>query len=1346
MKTIKSHYIAVLICSAIFFAGCAVLTVDVDVYKGPLANHKDVQTEQMAAMAIGAKPLLVELEEQLDNCIAAEDPNSDKIFKEKMKLGRVKAVLSLYKDNDLTYVPALLKKGGLAVSRFITAYSTYTADRSAEQNVWERLEKNARSRCGVKGLSQKQTKRIQCLKEKYKKFLVENGQYRQWKPVLRKHEELWDILDPNQKELLDNIDPNELAPFFGNLANSNEGIEALANKKLLQAHAQLFYDDPNKRNVFVNEVWQVASSFNQSRKALADLLEINLRMLAAIHDINFETTTTKRRALRDTAAIIARLIQLEHLWLALGQSTSNDNIVLLRRRLKTKLKLSVDWLEEDSFWKEKNRKKIEHAMIEIMADEPEKMSDALLEANQVFIVKPPISQDPNLNQKYSSDSRRRYGLVGGPTDEKGKFTTESIDELYATSSQSSGGLLSEGRLTKGLNRLINEYLIAANPNAHGQSPDEREVERTREILIGALVRFSQKLLFMANNNSLLQDPTENDVGILLELGDLTKRGLFGPSLPDKRVEQNKYVRILQAVGNSILVQADALRQEQAHEKKMTEGVDSEIYAINRTLTQLPSRVIDRLLQSLRAEQAAITREIEKAKIELSAAKEKLDEANKDLEEAKNQISNITPTNEETFVKVAKHQEREVISAHLLLVSKQPGDQTVLKARKLAAEAKVAALGREPAPNSPNKCAKALAEELATKAERVKVPNVKDLLSSAGTYFTDKPNKFSLDDCQNANKAYEEVISEVKIDYSMVKPWIELAIKADKAQERVDNQKKIVGDINTSVDNAKRERTKVEHAISAIVDAKYTVLSKADKAGSKITAKFVYELLKETLKESRANAKSKPKVSEKLTNAINVLSKKSPPIEPIVVDMSKLPSKPSAKEVRDLWITVLQYEHDLALSNGEKPRADEIMEALEAARKKREGMIFIRPAMAYLRTSFPATSLQNNPNLTWDNMLGGHMMRSIPFGPGINEFFNPDAKRDARINAEIDKQFWQNINRVRVAGGGFTNYAVVKDDIGNWYVKGYSSNPEDVIKSAKNLAMFSLSAKMNTNFVGRNNREQGGLPGTDKPDGNQTAVERMYNKYKDQYDSRTKTDSEQLIELLKSEMRSAIMQAWQQNEGLKGSIGKLNNKLDAAIKLHLKKLPSELKKAKDVTKRGSKIVSALHAIRRFHNTLLANVHDTITGPARDKLSEKEKKKAAKESKLNDAKKKYSDAEKAKDIAEINWENRSSAAAEDPDNPGKKQLSDKAKDELKKAQKTLSRAEANVAEKQAAFEEVNNEFEIASTEYDKAERAEKRAIQDVRQIVREKVMVLMNSRMNSIKEYETALMFIGESSKQ
>ena len=45
--------------------GCAVMRIDVDVYKGPLADHRDVQVQGFAVMAQGAKPLLIQLRDLL---------------------------------------------------------------------------------------------------------------------------------------------------------------------------------------------------------------------------------------------------------------------------------------------------------------------------------------------------------------------------------------------------------------------------------------------------------------------------------------------------------------------------------------------------------------------------------------------------------------------------------------------------------------------------------------------------------------------------------------------------------------------------------------------------------------------------------------------------------------------------------------------------------------------------------------------------------------------------------------------------------------------------------------------------------------------------------------------------------------------------------------------------------------------------------------------------------------------------------------------------------------------------------------------------------------------------------
>ncbi|MFN7189960.1 MAG: hypothetical protein ACK5U4_00795, partial [Rhodospirillales bacterium] len=51
--------------AALALSACANVEIDVDVYKGPLANHQDMQIQQLAAMTVAARPLLVGLRDEL---------------------------------------------------------------------------------------------------------------------------------------------------------------------------------------------------------------------------------------------------------------------------------------------------------------------------------------------------------------------------------------------------------------------------------------------------------------------------------------------------------------------------------------------------------------------------------------------------------------------------------------------------------------------------------------------------------------------------------------------------------------------------------------------------------------------------------------------------------------------------------------------------------------------------------------------------------------------------------------------------------------------------------------------------------------------------------------------------------------------------------------------------------------------------------------------------------------------------------------------------------------------------------------------------------------------------------
>ncbi|CAH1904559.1 hypothetical protein NTGHW29_320018 [Candidatus Nitrotoga sp. HW29] len=66
--------------TALSLSACSVLQIDVDEYKGPMANHEDIQLRQYVALATSAKPIIVALRNNyiLDDDSYKSDKNSDK--------------------------------------------------------------------------------------------------------------------------------------------------------------------------------------------------------------------------------------------------------------------------------------------------------------------------------------------------------------------------------------------------------------------------------------------------------------------------------------------------------------------------------------------------------------------------------------------------------------------------------------------------------------------------------------------------------------------------------------------------------------------------------------------------------------------------------------------------------------------------------------------------------------------------------------------------------------------------------------------------------------------------------------------------------------------------------------------------------------------------------------------------------------------------------------------------------------------------------------------------------------------------------------------------------------------
>jgi hypothetical protein len=164
-----------------------------------------------------------------------------------------------------------------------------------------------------------------------------------------------------------------------------------------------------------------------------------------------------------------------------------------------------------------------------------------------------------------------------------------------------------------------------------------------------------------------------------------------------------------------------------------------------------------------------------------------------------------------------------------------------------------------------------------------------------------------------------------------------------------------------------------------------------------------------------------------------------PFDPPNIDRARV------KRAADVWDEIdnsLKYLHVLHVArHGDSAYVGRIKDAQNLVARYRSGTMYLRAATSFLRNSYPAATLQRDTD--YKNLL-------------IPDVFRSSGKGQERLQREVDKQFWQSVNRVVVKGGGKVNYVVTKDDIGNWYVKGYSADSKRIAESMKGLALFAAN--------------------------------------------------------------------------------------------------------------------------------------------------------------------------------------------------------------------------------------------------------------------------------------------------
>ncbi len=889
---IKSKSAIYIFSFLIFLQGCAVLTLDVDVYKGPLANDSDVLTQQTTVMATGAKPLLIKLRDTLEEtCIERRITNasiwSPISFKHKANdsdgfitnypfcsndAKTVNQILSLYQDRHTDHFNTLIQTGKKSIKDFYRSQLTLfpisningrgeTQNKKEEERletIWNNYSKTFKPEI-IKALNGMVPKACggdlilerAKLAKAYEGFI--KGNYRAEKKLGTKTILLRNVegIFKAQKcleELLEKTEDEEKWPdylrieIFLDTASDysiTSQYKALAeNSDLVRFHTdQIFANTINAKNLksdFALRVQQASQSFFDSLTATRELLDTSLHLILLL-DIENDKNL-KEQYLSDAVHLAINLIHPKRLWKALNtvDSTKNETNTTIFELLEAiKDNANVTHFKNDTEYKKlfpepdpENSKHLKAALTEILLNKNNELgqtyrfAQALMELNQRYI-----------NTEAKENRRPLMGIALGPIDAHMSFKKAARIAKNLSSKLEAGGL-ERGRLDTGLDQLIEDYL-----NETRKYPrNEILVEKNRKQLFEALVRFAQKVLFIANNQSWFNNVpcinhTESEQGCSQNNTQMSVQN---------KADISKYTQVLQAVGNSILFQVDELVHDAKYNQGLKSGGPGEAWALESALPRYSTLVLDKLIKSLDTEVRFQT--------DVIAINTNIDATKKELIKAK--------------------------------------------------------------------------------SDEVKKSDALNAL---------QPNSSTPEKIEEAKKQLEDAKSSVK----------DLEKKITKAGEKVKSA------------TAKKKR--FDDTVKAVEDVRPLVIKTLNTTNLHTSPSIVNGQIKLALQIKKQSE------SDKYAVALEIINDRLPQME---FPLPPVPPNLNSKQVMDQLIDTLKYEHIVAVREGgeNSGQVKYLQEALDAAHNHRADMVAIRPTFAYLRNSFPSTSLQNDANLGWKNLL------------------------------------------------------------------------------------------------------------------------------------------------------------------------------------------------------------------------------------------------------------------------------------------------------------------------------------------------------------------------------------------
>lgn len=743
-------------------------------------------------------------------------------------------------------------------------------------------------------------------------------------------------------------------------------------------------------------------------------------------------------------------------------------------------------------------------------------------------------------------------VTNRPADQKTDLAPAQRQSLAGQAEKEKQGVV-------GLSKLREEYRKCTN-----SSDPCIEKGHLADRLIRAYLSFGERLLVMANSEALQRRTTVR----------------FPFSEKEKQQEEvDRYVAFLQSIGNSIQVAADELIHKNHFVATSRKAVPSELVAQRAAVGKNALEVMDDVLETLRQREAKVTSE--ESSLQEQFANAARDKANKltQMNTAEASYTGDLNTTTAPTENVTKWPAKYVIYSTRFWNGKCLPDVTPdVACKDLVALTKSGIKIRALLKNS-------VSQDKVVDLNAISV-ELDKLLAAELSAETDAKAKAALEIAQSylgAAMAENGFIAPKSGKYPDLEKAISQALDKEGSQKEaqlagkysIREKTKTDADIaiaawqslQSKLGATQLDKKHYQQALSVLPPKKKELLGKAsDLALLKeptaffgMMRDFVSGEAEKAAQEAEAAKNAPPsekKNAEELSASWNsarrvMLELNPPPTTPKRMDDLQCSSTPCATgdkaarsfekqiEVLDNLINMLRYELiEAKKTQGEVGRTANIEQALREAYEQRSGLTYLRPATSYLRSISSATVLQDSNGSGHDNMLGGNLSWLVP------NFLEKDVHLK-KIRGELDKQFWHNINNVTLSGGGDANYVIAKDDIGNWYVKAYATDPSQVYRSATSLGMFALGGKMDLNLFDRLDEERrlkkqidakDDVPGArarldqlrkEQPSTTNSSLGKVFVSYKDVYVTKTKESLDSLSGEIneESKFKQRIADSW-----------------------------------------------------------------------------------------------------------------------------------------------------------------------------------------------------------------------------